>query len=212
MALYPLSVVHNCSNKTSAHNFRQRQMSLPAFRSRKIECAHKKAWSSGYYGKIFRLYELISALRADINSIRGLRPLIIPRSRWPSANIHGQCGLYGGGGLYGWGGLYDRGRTFWSGVTIIGRAAIILGVAFIVRSSIYVQGLHFWSGRLLWSGVAFMVRAVLWSGWPLWLGADVMVGGGLYGRGQPLWSWAAFMVGLAFTFRASLYGQERPLG
>ena len=42
---------------------------------------------SYFYNYIFWKNELISALRADINSIRGIRPLIIPRSGWPSANL-----------------------------------------------------------------------------------------------------------------------------
>ena len=45
-------------------------------------------WYRFSYTYFFWIYELISALRADINSIRGLRPLIIPWFGWPTANKH----------------------------------------------------------------------------------------------------------------------------
>ena len=52
--------------------------------------ATDKLWSAFCYIKmLLSVYcnnELISALRADINLIRGLRPLIIPWFGWPTAN------------------------------------------------------------------------------------------------------------------------------
>ena len=44
----------------------------------------------GWVSIIYCLYEFISALRADINSIRGLRPLMIPQvGLRPTVTFHG---------------------------------------------------------------------------------------------------------------------------